>query len=206
MKTRGCRRLRSLLVAGIDDAAAEAAARLADRAALRGRAPRSRSPASSPRSDRAGSRRPSAASSRSRCRTATATSSSPTSPPASRRACSRSPRGSTGRAASSTSTSPARAGDSSSSSTGASSTPDFYSRVLHETARLPYGVTSSYGEIAAAAGNPRAHRAAGTALATNPIPIVVPCHRILRAGGVLGNYGGGPELKRWLLRHEGAIE
>lgn len=83
---------------------------------------------------------------------------------------------------------------------------DFYSRVLHETARLPYGATSSYGEIAAAAGNPRAHRAAGTALATNPLPIVVPCHRIVRAGGALGSYGGGPELKRWLLRHEGAID
>ena len=54
------------------------------------------------------------------------------------------------------------------------------SRVLRETAKLPYGVTSTYGEIAARAGNPRAYRAAGTALGHNPIPIVVPCHRVLR--------------------------
>lgn len=81
----------------------------------------------------------------------------------------------------------------------------FSSRVLHETARLAYGETASYGEVAARAGNPRAHRAAGTALGHNPIPIIVPCHRVLRAGGVLGNYGGGPEMKEWLLKHEGAL-
>ncbi len=79
----------------------------------------------------------------------------------------------------------------------------FSSRVLHETAKLGYGETASYGEVAARAGNPRAFRAAGTALGHNPIPIIVPCHRVLRAGGVLGNYGGGPEMKEWLLRHEG---
>jgi methylated-DNA-[protein]-cysteine S-methyltransferase len=82
---------------------------------------------------------------------------------------------------------------------------EFSSRVLHETAKLPYGVTASYGEVAARAGNSRAFRAAGTALGHNPIPIVVPCHRVLRAGGVLGNYGGGPEMKAFLLRLEGAI-
>lgn len=84
--------------------------------------------------------------------------------------------------------------------------PGFMSRVLRVTARLPYGVTASYGDVARDAGNPRAYRAAGTALGENPIPIVVPCHRVLRAGGVLGNYGGGPEMKRWLLELEGAIE
>ena len=63
----------------------------------------------------------------------------------------------------------------------------------------------TYGEVATSAGNPRAHRAAGTALGSNPLPIVVPCHRIVRAGGVLGNYGGGPELKRHLLELEGAL-
>ncbi|HEX2127672.1 MAG TPA: methylated-DNA--[protein]-cysteine S-methyltransferase [Solirubrobacterales bacterium] len=83
--------------------------------------------------------------------------------------------------------------------------PGFYGRVLRQTAKLPYGATSTYGEVAARAGNARAFRAAGTALATNPIPLVVPCHRVLRAGGVLGNYGGGPEMKRFLLEHEGAI-
>jgi methylated-DNA-[protein]-cysteine S-methyltransferase len=80
----------------------------------------------------------------------------------------------------------------------------FYRRVLRATARLPFGATATYGEIAARAGNPRAHRAAGTALGSNPIPILVPCHRIVRAGGDPGNYGGGPEMKRWLLRLEGA--
>ncbi len=83
--------------------------------------------------------------------------------------------------------------------------PGFSGRVLRETAKLPYGVTASYGEVAARAGNARAFRAAGTALGHNPIPIVVPCHRVLRAGGVLGNYGGGPEMKAFLLRLEGAI-
>lgn len=83
--------------------------------------------------------------------------------------------------------------------------PGFYGRVLRQTAKLPYGITATYGEVAAKAGNPRAFRAAGTALATNPIPLVVPCHRVLRAGGVLGNYGGGPEMKRFLLELEGAI-
>jgi methylated-DNA-[protein]-cysteine S-methyltransferase len=83
----------------------------------------------------------------------------------------------------------------------------FYRKVLRVAARkLPFGVTASYGEVAAWAGSPRAYRAAGTALASNPIPIVVPCHRVLRAGGELGQYGGGPEMKAWLLRLEGAID
>ena len=82
----------------------------------------------------------------------------------------------------------------------------FAGRVLRETAKVPYGATTSYGEVAARAGNPRAFRAAGTALGHNPIPIVVPCHRVLRAGGVLGNYGGGPQMKAYLLRLEGALE
>jgi methylated-DNA-[protein]-cysteine S-methyltransferase len=81
----------------------------------------------------------------------------------------------------------------------------FYGRVLRNTAKLPFGVTSTYGEIAARSGNPRAYRAAGTALGTNPIPIVVPCHRVLRTGGAIGDYGGGPEMKRGLLELEGAI-
>jgi methylated-DNA-[protein]-cysteine S-methyltransferase len=81
----------------------------------------------------------------------------------------------------------------------------FYGKVLRATAKLPFGVTSTYGEIAARAGNPRAYRAAGTALGSNPIPIVVPCHRVLRAGGLIGDYGGGPEMKESLLRLEGAI-
>ena len=82
----------------------------------------------------------------------------------------------------------------------------FYRKVLRATARQPFGVTATYGEIAAKAGNARAHRAAGTALGSNPLPIVVPCHRVIRSGGQLGNYGGGPELKKWLLTLEGAVE
>jgi methylated-DNA-[protein]-cysteine S-methyltransferase len=82
----------------------------------------------------------------------------------------------------------------------------FYRKVLRATSRLPFGITATYGEIAARAGNPRAHRAAGTALGRNPLPIVVPCHRIVRTGGDPGSYGGGPELKRWLLQLEGALE
>ena len=81
----------------------------------------------------------------------------------------------------------------------------FYRKVLDQTALLPYGTVRTYGEIARSAGNPRAHRAAGTALGANPLPIVVPCHRIVRAGADPGNYGGGPELKRWLLELEGAL-
>ena len=81
----------------------------------------------------------------------------------------------------------------------------FYRRVLNATSKLPFGNTMTYGEIAAKAGNARAHRAAGTALGSNPLPIVVPCHRIIRSGGDPGNYGGGPELKRWLLRLEGSL-
>ncbi len=81
----------------------------------------------------------------------------------------------------------------------------FYREILRALTKLPFGTTATYGEIAAKAGNPRAHRAAGTACGSNPIPIVVPCHRITRSGGVPGNYGGGPEMKLWLLEHEGAI-
>ena len=81
----------------------------------------------------------------------------------------------------------------------------FGRRVLRQTARIPYGKVSTYRDIAAAAGNPRASRAAGNALGANPIPIVVPCHRVLRTGGALGGYGGGPEVKEFLLKLEGAV-
>lgn len=64
---------------------------------------------------------------------------------------------------------------------------------------IDYGRTVSYGELAARAGNPKAVRAVGTACATNPLPLVVPCHRVLRADGSLGGYLGGPETKRFLL-------
>jgi methylated-DNA-[protein]-cysteine S-methyltransferase len=67
------------------------------------------------------------------------------------------------------------------------------------------GETITYGELATRAGNPRAARAVGTACARNPVPIVVPCHRVLPGGGGLGNYGGGPARKRALLELEGVL-
>jgi methylated-DNA-[protein]-cysteine S-methyltransferase len=81
----------------------------------------------------------------------------------------------------------------------------FRNRALHAVARIPYGKTRTYGEIAKAAGNPRAFRAAGTACGRNPIPLIVPCHRVVQSGGGVGNYGGGPEMKRALLDLEGAL-
>lgn len=79
----------------------------------------------------------------------------------------------------------------------------FAQRVLKATARIPYGGVSSYGAVAAAAGSPRAFRAAGNALGANPLPIIVPCHRVLLSGGGLGGYTGGVERKRLLLAVEG---
>jgi methylated-DNA-[protein]-cysteine S-methyltransferase len=80
----------------------------------------------------------------------------------------------------------------------------FGRRVLGVTSEIPYGGVLSYAEVAAEAGSPRGSRAAGNALGSNPIPIVIPCHRVLRTGGALGGYGGGLERKRWLLDLEGA--
>lgn len=80
----------------------------------------------------------------------------------------------------------------------------FARRVLGVTSRIPYGGVLSYAEVAADAGSPRGFRAAGNALGANPIPVVVPCHRVLRSGGALGGYGGGLDRKRWLLELEGA--
>jgi methylated-DNA-[protein]-cysteine S-methyltransferase len=80
----------------------------------------------------------------------------------------------------------------------------FRREVLRATAEIPYGQTSSYRAVASHAGSPGAVRAAGTALATNPLPIVVPCHRVLPAGGALGSYRGGPAAKARLLELEGA--
>jgi methylated-DNA-[protein]-cysteine S-methyltransferase len=77
--------------------------------------------------------------------------------------------------------------------------------VLEALSQVPYGETVSYKDLAERTGNPKASRAVGTAMATNPIPIVVPCHRVLRSGGALGGYGGGVETKVWLLQLEGAL-
>lgn len=82
----------------------------------------------------------------------------------------------------------------------------FAGDVLRATARIPFGSVSSYREVAAEAGSPNAYRAAGNALGSNPIPIVVPCHRVLHAGGGLGGYTGGVERKRFLLELEGVLD
>jgi methylated-DNA-[protein]-cysteine S-methyltransferase len=81
----------------------------------------------------------------------------------------------------------------------------FYRKVLRATARIPYGRTRSYGQMAKSAGSPRAVRATGTALGSNPLPIIVPCHRVLRSGGALGGYGGGLDVKQALLELEGSL-
>jgi methylated-DNA-[protein]-cysteine S-methyltransferase len=81
----------------------------------------------------------------------------------------------------------------------------FGRRVLRATARIPYGQVKSYAEVAAKAGSPRAHRAAGNALGSNRIPIVVPCHRVVRSGGALGGYTGGIDRKLHLLELEGVL-
>ena len=75
--------------------------------------------------------------------------------------------------------------------------------VLRRTAEIPYGQASSYAEIAGRAGSPRGWRAAGNALGANPMPIVVPCHRVLASSGEIGGYTGGLDRKRFLLALEG---
>ncbi len=81
----------------------------------------------------------------------------------------------------------------------------FNQKVLRLTSRIPFGQVRTYREMATGAGSPRAARAAGNALGSNPIPIVVPCHRVIHAGGGLGGYTGGLDRKVTLLRLEGVL-
>jgi methylated-DNA-[protein]-cysteine S-methyltransferase len=78
----------------------------------------------------------------------------------------------------------------------------FRRAVLTHLMEIPYGATESYAIVARSAGNPKAVRAAGSACATNPIPLVVPCHRVVRSDGTYGQYRGGPEVKDKLLKME----
>ena len=81
----------------------------------------------------------------------------------------------------------------------------FTRRVLESTARIPFGELGTYRSVATGAGNAAAVRAAGNALGANPMPIVVPCHRIVRTGGALGGYTGGVQRKEFLLTLEGTL-
>lgn len=83
----------------------------------------------------------------------------------------------------------------------------FQRSVLQLTSAIPYGQTRTYGELARELGNPLAARAVGRAQATNPMPLVIPCHRVIGADGKLHGYGGGQGLatKEWLLQMEGAV-
>ena len=80
----------------------------------------------------------------------------------------------------------------------------FARRVLEATMAIPYGELATYGDVADSAGSRRAGRAAGSALSRCPIELLVPCHRVVHAGGTIGGYGRHEDRKRWLLRHEGA--
>lgn len=83
-------------------------------------------------------------------------------------------------------------------------TTGFRREVVRHLPEIPYGRTATYTEVAALAGSPRAVRAVGTACAKNPLPLVVPCHRVVRSDGTTGQYAGGPAAKRWLLELEAA--
>jgi methylated-DNA-[protein]-cysteine S-methyltransferase len=85
-------------------------------------------------------------------------------------------------------------------------TKGFVRGVLRATAKIGYGDVRTYSDMAKAAGSPRAVRAAGNALGANPMPVVVPCHRVVRTGGGFGGYTGGIERKEFLLRLEGRPE
>jgi methylated-DNA-[protein]-cysteine S-methyltransferase len=82
----------------------------------------------------------------------------------------------------------------------------FYQSVWKEMRKVPVGKTWSYSELAKRAGSASAVRAVGTACSTNLIAAIVPCHRIVKSGGSLGNYAYGVEVKEWLLKHEGALQ
>jgi methylated-DNA-[protein]-cysteine S-methyltransferase len=82
----------------------------------------------------------------------------------------------------------------------------FRREVLQALQRIDYGATASYADVAFDTGRPRAVRAVGTACGMNPLPVVIPCHRVIRSDGSLGQYGGGTDVKRALLELEGALD
>lgn len=86
-----------------------------------------------------------------------------------------------------------------------SSRSPFHQEVLRATTRIPHGEVRTYGELASIVGRPRAARAVGTAMARNPVPLLVPCHRVVPSSGGVGKYGYGSDLKAKLLASEGAV-
>lgn len=82
---------------------------------------------------------------------------------------------------------------------------DFSVKVLKQTFKIPRGKVSTYSGLAVRAGAPRAARAVGTVMANNPFPIVIPCHRVVRADGSIGRFGGGSDMKKQLLKKEGVV-
>jgi len=84
-------------------------------------------------------------------------------------------------------------------------TTEFHKNVLDLCQKIPYGTTLTYGELADRSGSPGAARAVGVAMANNPVPIVIPCHRVVASNGSLGGFSGGLSNKRTLLVHEGSI-
>ncbi len=81
---------------------------------------------------------------------------------------------------------------------------DFQKRVLRETSRIPFGESARYADVARRIGRPNAQRAVGNALGRNPVPIVIPCHRVIASNGGIGGYTGGLDIKRTLMRIEGS--
>ena len=75
-------------------------------------------------------------------------------------------------------------------------------KVLYETAKIPYGSLKTYKQISEAIGRPRAYRFVGSALGRNPFPLIIPCHRVVRNDGRIGEFGAGPEIKQWLIEFE----
>lgn len=82
---------------------------------------------------------------------------------------------------------------------------DFQKAVWNELAKIPFGSTKTYGEIALAAGNPKAARAVGSACNKNPLPLIIPCHRVIGSGGKLTGFACGTEIKMKLLWHEATV-
>lgn len=79
----------------------------------------------------------------------------------------------------------------------------FAGKVLNVVASIPFGEVRSYRDVAVSVGSPKAYRAVGNAVARNPVPIIIPCHRVVKSDGSIGRYGGDENVKAWLLRHEG---